>query len=1047
MRFFIVILVVVCARVAQADTSTTPTDLIVNQIGILEGNKEPKCYATASRLEDFIYGTPLDDGARFGKIELQKQLARRLWANASARADQAGAKRIAPGMLQAALDAVAIIRRQGENWQVQVAKTTVDIDAVDKRQYGSIAYALRAILAVQQDNLLGGSTVLPLNAAAVDRLREFLDVTTLAALSIADRQARLANEFQITRSRLKTAWKTLLPDAPDSTTGNTPPVATAAAVPKPNAPRFALLRKMVAQKIASYQAYNKISAQVFLRNLQVYFARNSWPEDPEQGRQFKVLFTAAMVNFAKDLMFGAEQQARKQGHAIIRVADVDAFAHRFIPHRTNTYEDVIFFPALAPEQRVTIESYDMDAFRDSGIHWRYLESAVDSKDYGGRMEPDPFAAELLTENIAQFGVLLLREAGMIGLRKGAQRLSPDHINPALQEIQRKVNDSARAKPAAAAEQTLASADEPISAARDTQFFSNVSQAVGIDYVHRSSDWLNRLIRSFAMKSENVGQLTIPPAFGGSGVAADDVNNDGWPDVLLVGGLGNRLYINNQHGGFNDATRASGLDWTRPDGHPGEPRQPLIADFDNDGRKDIFISYANDAHRLFRNLGNGRFQDVTAHAGLGGQGLVGGPAIVADFDNDGLLDLYISYFGDYLHGILPTLARRNHNGLPNRLFKNQGNFRFKDITPGSGVDNSGWSQALTHTDLDGDGRQDIIVGNDFGVNAYYHNQGGGKFEEISARIGTDKPSYTMNISVADLNDDLLPDIYISNIVTMNKDEKYVLPGKATPMKFDPTKLAHMRVVEANDLFISQRVPDAPVRYQLSHAVGRGYSSTGWAWGASFLDFDNDGDEDLYVLNGMNEFNLYSSENPYFTDSADRKQQVYIPVSTRESNVFFVNRNGRLENAAKQSGADLLGNSRSAVYLDYDRDGDLDMLLNNYHGAAVFYRNNSHGPHTHWLSIQLEGDPAQHSNRDAIGARIIATTTDGNRIWREIHGGSGYLTAFPKEQHFGLGKHKKADIQIIWPNGKTTRYADVHTDQRYRVRQKDGTLETVGPGSSG
>jgi len=347
--------------------------------------------------------------------------------------------------------------------------------------------------------------------------------------------------------------------------------------------------------------------------------------------------------------------------------------------------------------------------------------------------------------------------------------------------------------------------------------------------------------------------------------------------------------------------------------------------------------------------------------------------------------------------------------------------------------------LTHTDLDGDGRQDIIVGNDFGVNAYYRNLGNGKFEEIAAEIGTDKPSYTMNISVADLNDDQLPDLYISNIVTMNKDEKYVLPGKTTPMKFDPTKLAHMRVVEANDLFISQRVAGTAVRYQLSHAVGRGYNSTGWAWGASFFDYDNDGDEDLYVLNGMNEFNLYSSENPYFTDSADRKQQVYIPVSTRESNVFFVNRNGALENASRPSGADLLGNSRSAVYLDYDGDGDLDMLLNNYHGAAVFYRNNAPVTTNHWLKIRLQGDPAQGSNRDAIGARIIATTADGNRIWREIHGGSGYLTSFPKQQHLGLGKHTAADVKIIWPNGKITQFKQVPADHSYQIRQYQGDLQ--------
>ncbi|HAS22701.1 MAG TPA: RNA-binding protein, partial [Idiomarina loihiensis] len=111
-------------------------------------------------------------------------------------------------------------------------------------------------------------------------------------------------------------------------------------------------------------------------------------------------------------------------------------------------------------------------------------------------------------------------------------------------------------------------------------------------------------------------------------------------------------------------------------------------------------------------------------------MVGGPATVADFDNDGLLDIYITYFGHYTKGVLPTLKRRNDNGLPNQLFKNMGEFKFKNITEGSGAANTGWGQAVAHTDLDGDGLQDLIVGNDFGVNAYLKNMGGNRFKDIS-----------------------------------------------------------------------------------------------------------------------------------------------------------------------------------------------------------------------------------------------------------------------------------------------------------------------------
>ncbi|KPV96562.1 hypothetical protein AN214_01383 [Pseudoalteromonas sp. P1-9] len=165
--------------------------------------------------------------------------------------------------------------------------------------------------------------------------------------------------------------------------------------------------------------------------------------------------------------------------------------------------------------------------------------------------------------------------------------------------------------------------------------------------------------------------------------------------------------------------------------------------------------------------------------------------------------------------------------------------------------------------------------------------------------------------------------------MNKDETYVLPNEDTQMKFNAGKLVHMRVVEANDLFISQQ--GESIHYAASEQVGRGYSSTGWSWDADFFDYDLDGDDDLYVLNGMNKFNLNSSKNPYFEDQHGNKQQAYLPVS-EQKNIFFDNKNGRLETQDNSLGLNLLSNSRSASYFDLDNDGDLDIVLNNYHEPA-------------------------------------------------------------------------------------------------------------------
>jgi hypothetical protein len=1021
---------------AQSPGDAASFDPIIGAIRSLESDRDPKCYATAARLEDFMYGTPLDSETRFAKIDLQKALVLELWRASSAAAEKGGRKEITDDDLGPLTQRMLRHRREPDGDRVVTLPDggSVEVDADDLRQYSSVAYALRAILAARQDTLLAPAPApLPLDRGAVDALREFLDVYTLTVLQLADSAARLDDRFAIDAPLFTRTWHSLR--GRGGTAGEAGSAAASAPTPAPRARSdFELLRRIVAQKVASYEAYNQITSKVFLRNLQVYFARRRWPEDPALGERFKSVFTEAMVAYTTDLMLGAEASARAAGQPLIRVADVERFAQRFLPHRINEYEDAVFFPNLPHEQRITIESYDMDAFRDSGIHWRYLQWSIEDPELAGTLEPDPFAAELLAENAAQFGVLLLRETGEVAAEVGEERLHPDQIGQALERIQGKIHAHAAAPPPVPADAAIVSSGETLEGGGNANFFTDVSGEAGIEFAHRSSDWLSRLLRSYLRKGEGVGVLTVPPAFGGGGVAAEDVDGDGDPDVLLVGGAGNAL-LRNDGGRFTDVTEEAGLDWRRPDDHlPGEPRQPLIADFDNDGRQDILITYVEDDHRLYRNLGGGRFADATAASGLGGKGLVAGPATAFDYDGDGLLDVYIGYFGDYPRGTLPTLARRNRNGLPDKLLRNAGGLRFEDVTERSGTGDVGWAQALSHTDFDGDGRQDLIVGNDFGVNSYYRNMGDGRFEDVAAKLGTDKPSYSMNVGITDLNGDGFPDVYISNIVTMNKDEKYVAPSRDTPMKFDAKKLAHMRVVEANDLFVSQTEGGRLARYLPSNAVARGRSSTGWAWDADFFDFDNDGDDDLYCLNGINEYSVYGSENPYYTDPLENQRlNVVIPVSQRERNVFFVNEGGRLRNETQRSGVDLLGNSRSAAYLDYDGDGDLDIVLNNFHAPAVLYRNDAERLGRHWLTIRLTGDPARRTNRDAIGARLVVTGTNGRRIWREVQGSIGYLSVHPKEQHFGLGEARTADVTVHWPNGERAIYRGLQADRSYSIRQ--------------
>jgi hypothetical protein len=151
-----------------------------------------------------------------------------------------------------------------------------------------------------------------------------------------------------------------------------------------------------------------------------------------------------------------------------------------------------------------------------------------------------------------------------------------------------------------------------------------------------------------------------------------------------------------------------------------------------------------------------------------------------------------------------------------------------------------------------------------------------------------------------------------------------------------------------------------------------------------------------------------------------------VDTKETNVFFLNQGGKLNNVSRDSGLDLRGNSRSAAYLDYDGDGDLDIVLNNYHEAAKVYRNDSVTEGTAWLKVKLVGDPAAGVNRDAIGASIVVRAGD-NTIWREIRGSSGYMTVQSKQQHFGLAGSEVIELDLLWPNGRKESFSNVKAGQ--------------------
>lgn len=1011
-----------------------PQLCIIDNIYLLESQKDPKCHATASRLESFMYGTPLTDGAREMRIELQKKLVLFIWDKATKIARTLEVDTINKAILETVFQQLGEFGRNSNGqWYIQNNQEKILIEANDLRQYSSVAYALRAMLSVEQDFRNNPSwNLLPMDDQVINGIKLYIDIATLAALKLSDKQARIQNEYTVDDVKLQKAWNEVLNGSKQTIfiTASYPDIIIQSEGEKD----YATIQSIINQKIQSYRAYNQISLPILLRNIQVYFARHKWPKEQEASDELKSYLIESLVVFCKDLLNYSNDLSLSKGESFIRYSHINKIVPAYMPYELNDFEDVIYFPGS--QNSITIESYDLDAFRDSGLHWLIFDYALNGLKDKKINEPDPFAAELLVESVAQMALLVLRLTGEHSIANGHEHIKIEDMYEAFSEIQNRIQTYT----------VETESLEPLSTnksgkKRDNQqlvFFDHTAK-IGIDFMHKSSDWLNRLIRSYVvLEDENLIRMAIPPAFGGSGVAAEDINNDGWTDIILLGGMGLKVYLNTGKGGFEDITADSGISlWNESKKSFAETRQIVISDFDNDGLQDLFVSLVDDQHKIYKNINGLVFRDLSDKAKLGGFGAVGGPATVFDFDKDGLLDIYIAYFGNYIEGQLPSLGRYNQNGAPNKLFKNKGDFKFEEVEHMYEDDiDLGWSQAVGHTDINQDGWQDIVVGNDFGVNAYYINQQNGYFKNLNKQLKTDKPSYTMNVASTDLNDDLFPDLYISNIVVMEKDEKYVNPSGETKMNFELEKMKNIRTVEANDLFLSQVDETNGVVYEKSNRVGRGYSSTGWSWDADFFDFDNDGDDDIYCLNGMNDFKVYGSENPYYAAEDGNNVDVLYAHSNKEQNNLFVNEGGYFSDQSSTLGGNLLSNSRSAAYLDYDNDGDLDIIVNNYHDTAVFLENTIDNDNN-WIKIKLIGSEEDRISRDAIGSNIIVGLGDnGKKIWREVKSTTGYLSVHPKYQHFGLADENVVDIKVKWPNGDVQNYEGIKANNMYTIDYNHG-----------
>lgn len=495
----------------------------------------------------------------------------------------------------------------------------------------------------------------------------------------------------------------------------------------------------------------------------------------------------------------------------------------------------------------------------------------------------------------------------------------------------------------------------------------------------------------------------------AGLALFDYDDDGDVDIYFLNGaplLGtkadkpptNALYRNDGNWKFTDVTEEAGV------GDMGYGLGVAIGDYDNDGHQDIYLNNYG-PNVLYRNSGDGTFTDVTKEAGVGNGFQVGAGTLFLDMDKDGDLDLYVSNYLEFSYEThvacttngFPVYANpRHYPPVPDTVFRNNGNGTFTDVSLESGVRlHPGWGMGIVAGDYDNDGDTDVFVGNDVAENFLFQNDGTGTFEEMGLLTGFAYDLHgdeqgSMGADCGDYDNDGWLDFY----VTSYQSQLATLYRNLGDGTFQDVTL-------------------------MTGAGARTLPNV--TWGNCFVDFDNDGDRDIFIACGHLQDNV----------------ELWDDTSTYlEQNILLMNTgDGKFADVSNASGDGMLVrlSSRGAGFDDLDNDGDVDVVILNSREKPSILRNDTANDN-HWLQVRLRGTK---TNCDGVGARVKVVSGDLTLI-DEVHGGRGYQSHYGSRLYFGLGKRDRIDrIEVRWVGGGMAAMDNIAAGQLVTITEGEQT----------